>query len=103
MLLLDYVANKGLRLPREASSDVALWAKVRAAAKRVGAGAVFPARTGPDIIDDHTPFERATVPAVDFIDWSYDGHSLYDGLNRLSPAAADAVGETVVELLRTWP
>jgi glutaminyl-peptide cyclotransferase len=102
MLLLDYVANKGLRLPREASSNTALWAKVRAAARRVGAGAVFPDRVGPDIIDDHTPFERAGVPAVDFIDWSYDGHSLSDGLDRLSPAAADAVGETVVELLRTW-
>ena len=102
MLLLDYVANRGLRLPREASSNTALWAKVRAAALRVGAGAVFPDRTGPDIIDDHTPFERAGVPAVDFIDWSYDGHSLSDGLDRLSPAAADAVGETVVELLRTW-
>ena len=47
-------------------------------------------------------FLRAGIPAVDFIDWSYDGHSLHDGLRRLSPAAADAVGETVVALLRAW-
>jgi hypothetical protein len=103
MLLLDYVANKGLRLPREASSNAALWARVRRAAARVGAGATFPAATGTAIIDDHSPFLRAGVPAVDFIDWSYDGHSLHDGLRRLSPTAADDVGETVVELLRTWP
>ena len=102
MLLLDYVANKGLQLPREASSDAALWARVRAAAQRVGAAGVFPDSTGPDIVDDHTPFEVARIPAVDFIDWSYDGHSNYDGLDRLSLAATDAVGETVVQVLRTW-
>jgi glutaminyl-peptide cyclotransferase len=101
MLLLDYVANKGLRLPREATSDTELWAKVRAAAKRVGAGKTFPARTDVAITDDHTPFLRAGVPAVDFIDWSYDGHSLNDGMDKLSVRAFDAVGETVVELLRT--
>ncbi len=100
MLLLDYVANRGLRLPREGTSDVALWSKVRAAARRVGALRVFPATAGVPVVDDHTPFERAGVPAVDFIDWSYDGHSLHDSLRQISPAAADAVGETVVELLR---
>jgi glutaminyl-peptide cyclotransferase len=101
MLLLDYVANKGLRLPREGTSDRGLWAKVREAAQRAGVERVFPDRTDVSITDDHTPFLRAGVPAVDFIDWSYDGHSLSDGMDRLSVAAADAVGETVVELLRT--
>ena len=62
---------------------------------------VFPDRTDVSITDDHTPFLRAGVPAVDFIDWSYDGHSLSDGMDKISVAATDAVGETVVELLRT--
>jgi hypothetical protein len=101
MLLLDYVANKGLSLPREASSDQALWARVRAAAAKVGYASVFPDAIGAGITDDHTPFLRANVPAVDFIDWSYDGHSLYDGVDKLSRTSADAVGETVVEVLRT--
>ncbi|MFL5846732.1 MAG: M28 family metallopeptidase [Solirubrobacteraceae bacterium] len=96
MLLLDYVANKGLRLPREASSDRGLWAKVRAAARRAGVLKVFPDRTDVAITDDHTPFLRAGIPAVDFIDWSYDGHSLSDGMDKISVAATDAVGETVV-------
>jgi hypothetical protein len=100
MFLLDYVANKGLRLPREGSSDAALWAKVRAAAARVGHAGVFPDATGATITDDHTPFLRNGVPAVDFIDWSYDGHTLNDGEDKLSVASVDAVGETVVELLR---
>jgi hypothetical protein len=102
MILLDYVANRGLRLPREGSSDRGLWAKLRAAARRAGVLEVFPDRTGTTILDDHTPFLRAGVPAVDLIDWSYDGHSLNDGMDKISVAAADAVGETVVELLRTY-
>jgi glutaminyl-peptide cyclotransferase len=45
MVLLDYVANKGLRLPREASSTLALWEEIRAAARETGHGAVFPDET----------------------------------------------------------
>jgi hypothetical protein len=98
MLLLDYVGNKGLRLPREYSSSISLWAKVRAAARAVGAERFFPPEAGQEIVDDHTPFLREGVPAVDFIDWSYPGHSLSDRLDRLSRTSLDAVGETVVEV-----
>jgi hypothetical protein len=99
MILLDYVGNRGLRLPREGSSDRRLWRELRAAAKRVGAGAVFPDSVQTPIIDDHTPFLEARVPAVDLIDWSYPGHSLADGIDKLSRNAIDAVGETVLELV----
>jgi Iap family predicted aminopeptidase len=102
MILLDYVAGRGLRLPREGSSTPALWSRLRAAAQAVGVGAVFPPRTGLEIIDDHTPFLRAGVPAVDLIDWRYPGHSLADRPGNLSPRSMDAVGETVLELVRRW-
>jgi glutaminyl-peptide cyclotransferase len=98
MVLLDYVAGRGLRLPREGSSSIALWRRVRMAAAAVGAQRFFPPESGDDIIDDHTPFLRSGVPAVDLIDWTYPGHSLRDGLARLSRASLDAVGETIVEL-----
>jgi hypothetical protein len=101
MILLDYVANKGLQLPREGSSNPELWADLRDAARRVGKLAYFPDDTGVDIVDDHTPFLRDGVPAVDLIDWSYDGHSLSDGMDKISVASTDAVGETVTELLRS--
>jgi glutaminyl-peptide cyclotransferase len=100
MVLLDYIANKGLRLPREATSNRALWEQVRAAARTVGVGAIFPARDQTAIYDDHTPFLRAGIPAVDLIDFSYryaDG--VHDTLDKLSVASLDAVGETVVALV----
>ncbi|HEX6743808.1 MAG TPA: M28 family metallopeptidase [Solirubrobacteraceae bacterium] len=99
MILLDYIANRGVRLPREGSSDPALWARVRAAASDVGVGAVFPPSDQVTIYDDHTPFLRAGIPAVDLIDFSYryaDG--LKDTIDKLSVASLDAVGETVFAL-----
>jgi hypothetical protein len=102
LVLLDYIANRGLRLPREGSSDLALWAALRAAAARVGVGAVFPNRVQETILDDHTPFLHAGVPAVDLIDFSYRyADTRSDTPDKLSPRALDAVGETIVELLRT--
>jgi hypothetical protein len=44
---------------------------VRAAANEVGVGAVFPPTDQVTIYDDHTPFLRAGIPAVDLIDFSY--------------------------------
>jgi Zn-dependent M28 family amino/carboxypeptidase len=98
MVLLDYVANKGLRLPREDSSSITLWSRLRSAARHVGAQRYFPDYSSEDIVDDHSPFLRSDVPAVDLIDWRYPGHSLSDGLDRLSRKSLDAVGETVTEL-----
>jgi glutaminyl-peptide cyclotransferase len=99
MVLLDYVGNEGLHLPREATSTPGLWNQVLVAADRAGAGDLFSAETGTAIVDDHTPFLRAGLPAVDLIDWSYPGHSLEDGLDKISKNSLDAVGETVVRLV----
>jgi Zn-dependent M28 family amino/carboxypeptidase len=98
--VVDYVAGRGLRLPREGQSDPALWRRVRAAAARVGVARAFPDATGPTIIDDHVPFLRRGVPAVDLIDWSYPyKQGLDDRLRRLSERAIDATGETMVDWL----
>jgi glutaminyl-peptide cyclotransferase len=101
VVLLDYIGNRNVHLPREATSDAALWQRVRDAATRVGVGAVFPPTVEEAIFDDHTPFLRAGVPAVDAIDWSYRPYDDdRDTYARLSARSVDAVGETMMELLR---
>ena len=100
MILLDYVANEDLRLPREGTSTKSLWSELRAAAGEVGAEEQFPGGTGPSITDDHTPFLRAGIPAIDLIDWTYEGHDLSDTIDKLSPESADAVGETITRLIQ---
>ena len=43
LILLDFVAEKGkMRIPRESSSDIELWSRLRAAARKVGAQSAFP-------------------------------------------------------------
>ncbi len=103
MVLLDYIANRGLQIPREANSDPGLWEELREAAAEVAAEAYFPPeRSGPEvaIIDDHIPFLRAGVPAIDLIDFSYRfADTVEDTPDKLDPAALDAVGETVTALV----
>jgi hypothetical protein len=99
MILLDYVGSRSLYLPREATSSEELWSRLLSAAEAVGAGRFFSGETSPAILDDHTPFLRQGVAAVDLIDWRYPGHTLADGLDQLSRQSIDAVGETVVQLI----
>jgi hypothetical protein len=103
MVLLDYMGNKGVRLPREASSTQALWDDMRAAASRVGEQTIFPDRIETGIFDDHTPFLRASIPAVDLIDWSYRyKDTVRDTYDKLDKRSVDAVGETVLDFLRHY-
>jgi glutaminyl-peptide cyclotransferase len=98
LVLLDYVGHKGLMLNREESSTPWLWQRLLEAAEKVGASGYFDEEVSPAILDDHTPFLRAGVPAIDLIDWRYPGHSLADGLDRISVTSLGAVGDTVVQL-----
>jgi Zn-dependent M28 family amino/carboxypeptidase len=100
MVLLDFVANPGLRLPREDSSDPALWGRLRSAARRAGVAGAFPPGTQPTVYDDHTPFLQRGVPAIDLIDFDYACfHRTCDDGSQLSQSSLDAVGEAMLELL----
>jgi glutaminyl-peptide cyclotransferase len=101
MVLLDYVANAGIRLPREGNSDERMWARLRAAARRVGVARVFPRGAGASLLDDHTPFLDAGIPSIDLIDFTYRHRdTVRDTVDKLSRRSLDAVGETVYEYLR---
>ena len=104
LVLLDFVAEKGaMRIPREAGSDERLWARLRAAAKRVGSAAAFPPGLVGEVTDDHTPFMRRGIPAIDLIDFTFDcWHKPCDDLSAVSERSLDLSGEAVLELLRTW-
>ena len=62
MILLDFVGDRDLSIPREANSDPDLWAQLRSAAKRVGHGGHFPAGDVNPMLDDHIPFTDAGRP-----------------------------------------
>ena len=101
MVLLDFVGEKRLRIPREAYSDKGLWRRLQAAARRVGTERLFPGDTQGGILDDHIPFVRQGVPSIDLIDFDFPcWHRSCDNLGVVSQRSVDAVGETVYELAR---
>ncbi len=100
MILLDYIANRGARIPRETNSSIPLWAELRRAAGEVGADDVFPDGTQTPVLDDHISFLEQGVPSIDLIDFSYPyADTDQDTPDKLDEAVLDKVGETVSQLV----
>jgi len=102
-LLVDMVSDRGLGIQRDMYSTPWLQDLVWAEAQRLGHSEHF---LGSRIYieDDHLPFARRGVPAVDLIDFQYGPgntfwHSREDTLDKLSGASLQAVGETLLSVL----
>ena len=71
-VVLDFVGDKELAIPRDRFSNRLLWQRLRTASQRTGFARHFPAREQGAVLDDHVPFIRAGVPAIDLIDFDFD-------------------------------
>ena len=100
MVLFDLVGDCDLQIPHEANSDPRLYGLFAAAAARAGGPSPFRGEAG-GVLDDHTPFERAGIPAVDLIDFDYGPgpppgawfHTTRDNLSHVCVRSLGAVGE----------
>ena len=102
MIVLDFIALHNELLKRDTTSDRPLWARLRSAAARSKTLAIFPDQVQGAVLDDHTPFLRAGVPAIDLIDFDYPcWQKLCDDLSQVSKVNLTKVGRTVLELIRT--
>jgi Zn-dependent M28 family amino/carboxypeptidase len=99
-IVLDFVGDRELAIPRDQFSNRRLWGRLRAASRRTGFARHFPAREQGAVLDDHVPFIRAGVPAIDLIDFDFDcWHRTCDDLTAVSPQSLNAVGETMMAFL----
>jgi glutaminyl-peptide cyclotransferase len=103
VILADIVGHRDLRLKRESNSTKWLTDLVWSTAHRIGYGKQFlDAETG-GIQDDHVPFLRRKVPAVDLIASDYVGyppwHTTEDTLDKISPRSLGIIGHVLVETL----
>ncbi|MDA0168769.1 M28 family metallopeptidase [Solirubrobacter taibaiensis] len=102
LILLDFVADKDLAIPREQTSDEEMWANLRAAAKRVGALSAFPDEEQGGVQDDHTPFVQKGIPSIDLIDFDFPcWHQTCDDLTAVSKKSLNLSGEAVLEYVTT--
>jgi hypothetical protein len=102
LILLDFVADKDLAIPREQTSDEQMWSDLRAAAKRVGAQSAFPDEEQGAVQDDHTPFVQKGIPSIDLIDFDFPcWHQTCDDLTAVSKQSLNLSGEAVLEYMLT--
>ncbi|HET8820705.1 MAG TPA: M28 family metallopeptidase [Thermoleophilaceae bacterium] len=101
MVLLDFVGDRELTIRYESNSSPALWRRLRDAARRAGAIRFFPEGNQGPISDDHIPFLRRGVPSIDLIDFDFPcWHRRCDDMSAVSARSVNAVGETVLRLVR---
>jgi len=96
VIIVDMVGDADLNLFIERNSDAALTAEIWAQAAALGYEKFFIATPKYDMIDDHTPFLEAGIPAVDIIDFDYPyWHTSADTADKVSAKSLQAVGETM--------
>jgi len=98
MILFDMMGYKNLRLGRDELSTAWLQDIVWQTAKQIGYGQQFvDGREGVGD-DDHAPFLRAGIPALDIIQLStYEPwHTKDDTLDKVSAKSLKAVGDTII-------
>jgi glutaminyl-peptide cyclotransferase len=101
LVLVDMIGDRDLQIERELYSTAWLTDIIWAAAKRLKHDDVFLSTAG-SIEDDHIPFLRAGVPAVDIIDGpgSYPPwHTAGDTLDKVSARSLQTVGDVLVGAL----
>ncbi|MFX0107939.1 MAG: M28 family peptidase [Candidatus Hodarchaeota archaeon] len=98
MVLFDMVGDVNLRLPRERSSTRSLQDSVWSIAADLEHENVFLDSFGGSILDDHTPFLLADIPALDIIHHSPVPpywHTMEDTPDKCSAESLEIVGEVV--------
>jgi Zn-dependent M28 family amino/carboxypeptidase len=95
LILVDMIGDKDLNIRKEHQSTGWLKDIIWNNAQALGYGAAFP-KDEIDISDDHIPYLRASVPAVDLIDFDYRcWHMACDTLDQVSAHSLKIVGDTI--------
>ena len=96
VVIVDMVGDANLNIFEERNSDPKLTAEIWAQAANLGFGKYFVSTPKYDMIDDHSPFLAAGIPAVDIIDFDYPyWHTTADTLDKVSAQSLQTVGETL--------
>jgi glutaminyl-peptide cyclotransferase len=103
LINVDMIGDRELELAGELNSSEGLRKLVWETAADLGYSKQF-ARNMQPISDDHLPFVRLGVNAIDLIDFDYGPNHSYwhtgqDTLDKLSAASFDVVGKVMIEVL----
>jgi len=96
VIIVDMVGDKDLKIYKEYNSNQELNDKIWEQARLLGYENVFLPEYKFSILDDHTPFLEAGIPAVDIIDLDYPyWHTTQDTVDKVSAESLQVVGDTL--------
>jgi Zn-dependent M28 family amino/carboxypeptidase len=99
VVIVDMIGDADLNIQQEVTSNPDLTDEIWATAADLGYEQFFIPELKYSILDDHTPFLEAGIPAVDIIDFDYPHyHTTHDTPDKVSAQSLEAVGRT----LWTW-
>lgn len=94
-IIVDMIGDKDLQIYYEVNSNQDIRSEIWSQAIQLGFVEFIP-KERYSIIDDHTPFLVAGIPAVDIIDFDYPyWHTLADTPDKVSGESLQAVGRTL--------
>ncbi|HJS20058.1 MAG TPA: M28 family peptidase [Anaerolineales bacterium] len=97
VIIVDMIGDADLNIYRERNSDNPITDEIWETANNLGYGDKFIDEFKHTMLDDHTPFLEAGIPAVDIIDFDYPHwHTLQDTPDKVSAESLKAVGDTLL-------
>jgi glutaminyl-peptide cyclotransferase len=98
VVIVDMIGDADLNIHYERNSDRQLSVEIWEQAANLGYENEFIQSYKYSILDDHTPFLEAGIPAVDLIDFDYPyWHTIDDTLDKVSARSLKVVGDTLLE------
>jgi glutaminyl-peptide cyclotransferase len=95
-VLVDMIGDADQNIYYEQTSDAALREQLWEIAAEQGYEGAFIPELRYSMLDDHTPFLEAGIPAVDLIDFDYPyWHTTEDTLDKVSAASLERVGRVL--------
>jgi Zn-dependent M28 family amino/carboxypeptidase len=106
LINVDMIGDRELGIVEETNSNAALRNMVWQVANEKGYGRYFLESSGA-IEDDHVPFIKRGVPALDLIDFDYGPDNSYwhtdqDTIDKLSAHSFQVVGDVLVDVVRRF-
>lgn len=99
VVIVDMIGDADLNIYKEHNSNPELTDEIWSVASSLGYGNTFIPEYKFSMLDDHTPFLEAGIPAVDVIDFDYPyWHTVEDTPDKVSAESLEVVGKT----LWTW-
>ena len=96
-VVVDMIGDANLEVYLERNSDPILSGEIWGAAEKLGYQAAIIPIPRYRMLDDHIPFRKAGIPAVDMIDFDYPyWHTVSDTVDKVSAESLQMIGDTLL-------